>query len=110
MRITRDRRRLTEAALALVEDEAMPLTVEAISRQAGMSKATFYELWASIADFMPDLLLEIRCSAGSTPCGRVRHAAAEAGVALSTAQARRIARSLECARGPGTSCPVSDLV
>jgi AcrR family transcriptional regulator len=110
VRIARDRGALTEAALELVEDGVSQLTAEAISRRAGMSKATFYTLWKSVEDFMPDLLLAIKSSTGATASERVRYAAADAGVVLSSAQSRRIAHVLESAshRHPDQPVPPTD--
>jgi len=92
------RERLTAAAIELVEQN-MPLTAEAICGQAKMSKATFYELFSNVEDFMPALLAAIQRDAdagvfsSSGMC--VRWAAADAGVAISRAQAQHIATSLE---------------
>jgi len=86
VRLTRQRRRLLRAAAAVFARHGYAdATAEAIAREAGMSKATFYEhfdnkegcilgLFDDAAGFVQRGMVEIADAAGDDPVERVRAA------------------------------------
>jgi len=99
VRLAHQRSRLLEAGIDLVETgdvrDVERMSAEAVSRHAGMSKATFYEHWSNIGEFKLDVCLELRQTAAGGGLHDVQHAAALCNLLVPDSFARQLAERLQ---------------